>query len=91
MKHFLFILIVFSVFSGFTTSCIPPRCKIPNCHVAIDHNHPKYGQKVKGGQSPYKVYRGVPWYNYVFRKKYKAQSADGKYRKIDNREAWDKR
>lgn len=75
----------------FASSCLPPRCKIPNCAVVIDHNHMKYGQEVKSGQSPYQVYRGLPWHRYVFRKKFKAQSADGKYRKIDTREAYDKK
>ncbi len=72
------------------SSCIPPRCKIDNCAVVIDHNHPKYGEKVKGGGSSLRVYRGVAWYRYIFRKKYRAKSADGRYRKIDTREAYDK-
>ena len=81
--------LVFIVFAA--SSCIPPRCKIPNCEVIIDHNHPKYGKTVKGGKSRYQVYRGLPWYSYIFRKKHKAKSADGRYRKIDTREAYDKR
>ncbi|GAB4402133.1 MAG: hypothetical protein OHK0053_25770 [Microscillaceae bacterium] len=72
----------------YCSACVPPRCKIPNCAVVIDHNHPKYGQEVKGKQSPYKVYRGVAWHRYIFRKKYRAKSADGRYRKIDTREAF---
>lgn len=72
------------------SSCIPPRCKIPNCAVIIDHNHPRYGQTVKNNESGYQVYRGVPWYRYIFRKKYRAKSAKGRYRRIDTREAYDK-
>lgn len=85
--------ILFFVFLFFiicTSACIPPRCKIPNCVVLIDHNHPKYGEEVPQGKSTYRVFRGVPWYKYVFRKSYRAKSADGRYRKIDTREAYDK-
>lgn len=72
---------------------IPPRCKIPNCNVAIDHNH-AYGSETRANgetKDVAKVWRGVPWFSYVFRKKYKAQESRGYYRKIDGREAYDKR
>jgi hypothetical protein len=75
--------------TGFS-ACLPPRCKIEQCHVVIDHNHVKYGETVGGGESQNRVYRGLPWYRYVFRKKYKAKNSDGRYRKIDTREAYDK-
>lgn len=87
--------LIFSLLASMllASACIPPRCKIPNCEVVIDHNHAKHG---KGGSKPRKasnepvVYRGVAWYRYIFRKKYKAQTAKGRYRKIDTREAYDK-
>ncbi len=79
-------LFTFLVFLLFASACIPPRCKIPNCHVVIDHDHMKYGKTVKGGKSGYKVYRGLPWYRYAFRKKHKSKVSDGRYRKIDTRE-----
>lgn len=88
-KLFSTFLIIFLL--SFVSSCIPPRCKIPNCEVAIDHNHPRYGETVKGKESGYRVYRGLPWYRYIFRKKYRAKSAKGRYRRIDNREAYDKK
>lgn len=96
-KHFLF-LVLFCLFLLLMTSCgIPPRCKIPACHVVIDHNH-SYGSLEKAGAktSVSKVYRGLPWYRYLFRKKYSAGDAGetkvkGKYRKIDTREAYDKK
>lgn len=91
MKKEIFALVIFLGCLLLVSSCIPPRCKIPNCEVIIDHNHPKYGEKVKGGKSGFRVYRGLPWYQYVFRKKYRAKSADGRYRKIDTREAYDKK
>jgi hypothetical protein len=87
IKNILFVTLLLVVSAS---ACIPPKCKIPNCHVVIDHNHLKYGKEVKGGQSPYKVYRGVPFFAYIFRKKYRAESADGYYRKIDTREAYHK-
>jgi hypothetical protein len=88
-KAIIFFLLLV-LLANLQTSCVPPRCKIPNCRVVIDHNHPKYGETVGGNESGLRVYRGLPWYRYVFRKKYKAKSADGRYRKIDNREAYDK-
>ncbi|MCU0447767.1 MAG: hypothetical protein MUE85_22945 [Microscillaceae bacterium] len=75
--------------TGFS-ACMPPRCKIPNCHVVIDHNHARYGETVSGGEAATRVYRGLPWYRYAFRKKYKAKNSMGRYRKIDTREAYDK-
>jgi hypothetical protein len=71
--------------------CIPPRCKIPNCTVVIDHNH-AYGTRETEGRKTQvaKVYRGVPFFAYVFRKKYRAQNSMGYYRKIDTREAYKK-
>ncbi len=81
-------LIIFFSLLLFASSCVPPRCKMDNCAVIIDHNHQKYGETVKGGKSSVRVYRGVAWHRYIFRKKYKAKSADGKYRKIDTREAY---
>ncbi len=81
----------------FSNCGIPPRCKIPACHVVIDHNH-SYGSMEKAGAktSVSKVYRGLPWYRHLFRKKYSAGDAGetkvkGKYRKIDTREAYDKK
>jgi hypothetical protein len=63
----------------------------------IDHNH-AYGTAEKAGvkTNVSKVYRGLPWYRYLFRKKYRATDAGetkvrGKYRKIDTREAYDKK
>ncbi len=85
IKHPLFILFSLLLLAS---SCMPPRCKMPQCAVVIDHNHQKYGETVKGGKSALRVYRGVEWHRYIFRKKYKAKSADGKYRKIDTREAY---
>jgi hypothetical protein len=83
-----------------TTSCIPPRCKVSQCHVVIDHSHPTRGtvkSKTKSGKlftssgmRRSRVVRGVPWYKYIFRRSYKAKSAKGRYRKIDTREAYDK-
>lgn len=29
------------------TACLPPRCKIPSCHVIVDHTHPRYGQSIQ--------------------------------------------
>jgi hypothetical protein len=72
---------------------VPPRCKIPNCNVAIDHNH-AYGSETRANgetKDVAKVWRGVPYFSYVFRKKFKAQESRGYYRKIDGREAYDKR
>lgn len=76
------------------TAClrVPPRCKIPSCYVAIDHNH-AYGSETRANQTKNvsKVWRGVPYFSYIFRKKYKAQESKGYYRKIDGREAFEKR
>ena len=87
----LFLLICLGVMG---TAClrVPPRCKIPNCHVAIDHNH-AYGSETRANETKAvaKVWRGVPYFSYIFRKKYKAQDSRGYYRKIDGREAYDKR
>lgn len=91
MKQTLFRLFIagFLLIQG--NACIPPRCKIQNCEVVIDHNHRKYKEAGAEGKSAFQVYRGLPWYRYIFRKKYKAKSANGRYRKIDTREAYDKK
>jgi|GEM_PF-2942846 len=75
------------------TAChVPPLCKIPDCHVAIDHNH-AYGAETRANKTKNvsKVWRGVPYLSYIFRKKFKSQESKGYYRKIDGREAYDKR
>ena len=84
----LFFILVITQFS----SCAPPLCKIQNCHVAIDHNH-VFGAETRANQTTdkMKVYRGVSYFSYIFRKRYKAQESKGYYRKIDNREAYQKR
>ncbi len=77
------------------TSClrVPPRCKVPTCYVAIDHNHAIGSETRANGDTKDvgKVFRGVPFFTYIFRKKYKAQEFKGYYRKINGIEAYDKR
>jgi hypothetical protein len=77
------------------TAClrIPPRCKNPTCYVAIDHNHAIGTETRANGDTKDvgKIYRGVPFFTYLFRKKYKAQEFKGYYRKINGIEAYDKR
>ncbi len=96
-KATLVFIFISSLF--FATSCIPPRCKVSQCRVLIDHSHPTRGAvtaKTKAGKAftvsgmrKSRVVRGVPWYKYIFRKSYRAKSAKGRYRKIDTREAYD--
>lgn len=95
IKSIFFILLLSLLF---TTSCIPPRCKVPQCAIIIDHVHGKHGKGgvAKGKKGQLVLYRGVPWYRYIFRKKYRVNNeirenaVKGKYRKIDTREAYDK-
>lgn len=90
-------LLIFSLLLllGVQTAClrVPPRCKIPNCYVAVDHNHAIGSETRANGDTKDvgKVFRGTPYFSYIFRKKYKAQESKGYYRKIDGREAYDKR
>ncbi|MCS6821481.1 MAG: hypothetical protein NZ551_06395 [Microscillaceae bacterium] len=89
------IFLVGSLLVMFTMQCAPPRCKIKNCKVVIDHSHPERGiVEIEGesseGMRKGRVVRGMPYFRYVFkymfRKRYKAKTAYGKYKKIDSRE-----
>jgi hypothetical protein len=92
------IFFVFVFLQTFFQSClVPPRCRVPNCHVIIDHHHAIGSFETEGAKTDVmQVYRGMPWYRYLFRKQYRVseteteQKIKGKYRKIDTREAYDK-
>lgn len=91
-KTVLFALLVL-IFAQSACLRVPPRCKVPTCYVAIDHNHAVGTETRANGDTKDvgKIYRGVPFFTYIFRKKYKAQEFKGYYRKINGIEAYDKR
>ena len=99
MKHYkklFFVLVILTL----ATSCIPPRCHIQKCAIVMDHlhgRHNKQGLSVKNKRNELVLYRGLPWYRYLFRKRHKPRKdiqpvrIKGRYRNIDTREAFDKK
>jgi len=101
-KKYLFISIISLSLLIFFDSCVPPKCRIPNCGILVDHVHKQYGreiavkrdtpgkkltgQEVSGkaylSESPDRWYRGLPWYMFMFRRRYKDPNIAGTYRMI---------